>query len=250
MGPLPCGERDLAYALAFAPAGARRISYAASFGEQVFPDGDKDAFAGELRQYSSLLVRDCASADLLARWGLPATRVLDPTLLLGAGEWRRFAEPVRDERFVLAYQIHGDPRVGRYAARVAERMGLPLVRVSCALHQIARPGSLRWLPTLGQLVLYLDKAALVVTDSFHGTAFCANLNTPFVSVPIPGETPVRIGDLLGLVGLESRLLSGEDDVALAETPINWEAVNRIVAEERRRSLDALARAVERPGGLS
>ena len=50
-GPISSGAYDLSYALEFAPEGARRISYAASFGKKNIPDSVRPRFLEDLRAY-------------------------------------------------------------------------------------------------------------------------------------------------------------------------------------------------------
>lgn len=243
-GPISSGAYDLSYALEFAPEGARRISYAASFGKKNIPDSVRPRFLEDLRAYEAVFVREDAAREQLASWGIEAGQVVDPTLLLDGEAWRRMAAPAPKGEYILVYQIHSDPTVGQYAVKVAKKLGLPLIRISASLHQASREGKFKWLPTLAEFLSYVDNAACLVTDSFHGTAFAINLNTPLVEVLPKNGTSSRNVSILRLTDLTDRVLQNLDDVELASKQIDFGRVNDVMGAEREKSLAQLKSMIE------
>lgn len=55
-----------------------------------------------------------------------------------------------------------------------------------------------------EFVWLIDHAAYVVTDSFHGTAFSLNLETPFTVIPNKQGNNNRMTDLLESLNLMNR----------------------------------------------
>lgn len=249
-GPVGRGVYDPAYMLDFAPTGARKVAYAASFGKNVLDDEAVRALRERLASYDSIAVREDIAVELLQRWGIPSEQVLDPTLLLGADEWRAFAEEsanVSGEEgspYVLIYQIHNDRLLSSYAENAAAHLGLPLLRVSPYLHQITRTGKLRYLPSAGRFVDLLANASCLITDSFHGTAFAISFNVPFVEVLPNTGTSGRAMSLLRMTGLQDRVLADPADIALAGVPVDFGSANRILAEQRSRSLNVMKGLIE------
>lgn len=243
-GPISSGAYDMAYALEFAPKGARRISYAASFGKKDMPDSVRPGFLEDLRAYEAVCVREDAAREQLASWGIEAGQVVDPTLLLNGEAWRKMAAPASKGEYVLVYQIHSDPAVGQYAEKVAKKLGLPLMRISVGLHQASREGRFKWLPTLAEFLSYVDNATCLVTDSFHGTAFAINLNTPLVEVLPKTGTSSRNVSILRLTGLTDRVLQDPNDIELASRPIDFGRVNDVMGVERAKSLVRLKNMIE------
>ena len=84
----------------------------------------------------------------------------------------------------------------------------------------------------------------MITDSFHGTAFAINFNTPFVEVLPNNKTGTRNMSILKLTGLSDRILTDGEDITLAKKKIDYFRVNRIIEEKRRESLDVLKRIIE------
>ena len=247
-GPVMCGAYDPAYLLEYVPEGCRLVAYGSSFGKRV-PSGDAEhMFCKGLSRYDAIAVREDTAVAQLGGWGIPAEQVLDPTLLLPGDVWRSAMSVdggcKRRMPYALVYQIHSDPRVGAYAERAASHLGLPLIRVSAYAHQMSREGRLVFLPCASDFLRLIDDAEILVTDSFHGTAFAINMNTPFVEVLPNTGTASRNASILRLTGLEDRVLGSDNDLELAGRPINFAPVNAIVIKERERSMKVLRRLIE------
>ena len=154
-----------------------------------------------LSRYHHIGVREDSAVSLLNKMGLDSVQVLDPTLLLDSVFWSKIAEPIEEKKYVLVYQLHNDKRVGTYAVQVAKSLGLPLIRVSTSFHQISREGKFVWCPDIGKFLSYVKNAECLITDSFHGTAFAINFNTPFVEVLPNNKTGTRNMSILKLTGI-------------------------------------------------
>lgn len=242
-GTVGTGVYDSSYTLSYVPKGSPKISYASSFGKTEIPPSISRHLAKELRTFHRILVREDSAIRLLNDWGLKAAQVLDPTLLLDKRSWLDISCPVPNKGYVLVYQVNSNPMVGRYAKAFAAKAGIPLVRISPLLHQVMREGRFKYLPTMGQFISYINNAALLVTDSFHGTAFAINLNTPFVEVLPENGTSSRNMSLLRLLGLSGRIAHREDDLGIARTPIEYDQVNLRLEHEREASLSLLSEAL-------
>ena len=82
-------------------------------------------------------------------------------------------------------------------------------------------------------------AEFVVTDSFHGTAFSILFNKPFLSIGNSGRGMARFHSLLDMFNLQNRLCEvGKESIDIVE-PIDWEKVNNIRKQWKKRSLDFL-----------
>lgn len=190
-----------------------------------------------------MTVREDSAVEKLTSWGMHSQQVLDPTLLLAPKTWETLASPPQSkDDYVLVYEVHNNPRIGSYAAMLAEAEGVSLFRVSPALHQVTRPGRLMLLPTAAEFLSYIKHARYMVTDSFHGTVFALVFKTPFIEV-LPNETATRNSSILSLTGLSERILTRDDDLELAGKPIDFEAVHEKLALERAASLRAIEKMI-------
>ena len=83
---------------------------------------------------------------------------------------------------------------------------------------------------------YIDNAEVVVTNSFHGTVFSILFEKPFLSVKL-ASTSSRVENLLNMTGLASQLVEGT--VKTYNLTVDYTDVQRVLTEERQKSLDYL-----------
>ncbi len=244
-GPVVSGEYDNSYCLGFTADSDKRISYAASFGWAEMEQNLTEYYKKWLSRYHHIAVREDKAVSILEGIGIQACQVLDPTFLITAADWEKYTVPIPDKKYVLVYQLGNTTNLSSYARKIAQKKGLKLLRISPYLHQISRAGKLIWLPNPGQFLSYIKNAECMVTDSFHGTAFAINFNTPFVEVLPNNNTKSRNTSILNLTGLSDRILKSEEDTELADKPIDFMKANQILAEERLKSLAVLKEMIER-----
>ena len=84
----------------------------------------------------------------------------------------------------------------------------------------------------------IANATCMVTNSFHGTAFAINFNTQFVDF-FPKKKSSRNKSILELTGLMDRVVTDYNDYGYIEKKIDFAPVNRIIADERKKSLDII-----------
>lgn len=237
-GPVENGTYDEAYTLSFTDK--KKIAYAASFGHAKLTDCVKEYYKERLSKYCHVAVREDSAVALLQEMKINALQVLDPTLILDAESWNQYIKPIKTKgKYVLVYQLHKNKRLDEYARKVAKNKGLPLIRVSASFHQIMRSGKFRYCPSVGEFLAYIKNAECMITDSFHGTAFAINFNTPFVEILPNNNTGTRNKSILNLTGLTDRILSDIENVKLANEKIDYTSVNSILAMERKKSIHIL-----------
>lgn len=243
-GPVLYGGYEWAYFLKFCDEEDKKVAYGASFGKTRISDCDKKEMVKNLKRYDQIIVREKQAKEMLRDWGIQSEQCLDPTLLLDKEAWKRvipFGQIKNQSKYVLVYQIHSNDRLSRYAKMVAKQMGLPLIRISAMLHQCFKGGKFVAVPNVSEFLAYIDNAAYIVTDSFHGTAFAINFNIPFVTMMPETGTSSRNMSLLELTNLTSQIAFNENDLAVLEKSVDFSKANQILTSERRRSINLLKR---------
>jgi exopolysaccharide biosynthesis predicted pyruvyltransferase EpsI len=95
-------------------------------------------------------------------------------------------------------------------------------------------------PPVERWINAINKAKFVVTDSFHGCAFSILFNKNFVVLGNKVRGQGRFESLLGLVNLQDRLCTNEDEIeTLLKCNINWEEVNGVINSKRFASMELL-----------
>nr|WP_320022422.1 polysaccharide pyruvyl transferase family protein [uncultured Draconibacterium sp.] len=240
-GPVLTQQYDDAYFLSFVENGTKKISYAASFGKTEFTPQIIADYKNMLLRYDKIAVRENSAVDLLHDWGIPYNgQVLDPTLLLTAKEWNEFVNKDIKGKYVLVYQLHNNPNLDDYAKSFAKEVGLPLVRISPSFHQITRGGKFVYLPNLGKFLSYIKNCNYFITDSFHGTAFAINFNKQFIEILPGNKTGTRNLSILQLTNLTDRIVRDYSDFSIKDRTIDYSSVNKIMDEEREKSIKLLS----------
>lgn len=188
----------------------KKASLASSFGRESLPDGERDRIKALLEDYSFISVREVSAKDLVKKL-LPhkvVEQILDPTLLITAEEWRKIATHSKDvlERYVLIYPMSGiDYRLFDVARTVADTIGAKSVRIlSPGLKTYKQCDQTLKFQSPERFLELIDHAACVVTNSFHGTVFSINFETPFISI-MPEKFSTRLESILNLLNLKCRV---------------------------------------------
>jgi len=236
--------------LNFVPNNVKKIAYSASFGKTCLDDWEKQETRKLLQRYSAISVREKSAVSICSELGLKSVvHVLDPTLQVNKSFWMSLLSESQRKRkdkgkYVLIYQLNSNREFDKYAKEFAERKGWKLIRFCLRFDQIIRPGKSILIPEVTEFLSLIANAGCVITDSFHGTAFCCNLNTPMICV-YPNEFSSRLDSLLQLVGLEDRHLKSYDDFSYVEnTQVDFSKVNLILESERQKGLAFLKKAID------
>lgn len=208
---------DDGYYASYPAMRGRSISYAASFGDVDWSEAEHATLKERLSNFKALGIRE-GGADLAwveANVDVPASRVLDPTLLLtGANYAPITGEPQMDEPYVLLYSRRRNPAMDAYADRMAERLGCKVVDISLRATNAELGHVMRYDAGVEEFLALTKGARYVVTNSFHGLIFAAQMHTPF-SVFSREQADTKISQLLSWLGLESRAMTrGDEDVSL------------------------------------
>lgn len=214
-----------------------KYSFSSSFGT------DKIELSTEkikmLKEFNTILVREEIGKEYLKEKGFEnVEKILDPTLLLDYKEWiESFNLEKKDAKkdYILVYQLHSSKEFNHYLKKLSKQKKMSVIRVSPLLHSLFRYGKLVYLPKLNVFLELILNAKYIVTDSFHGTVFSLIFNKKFIDI-LPNGTSNRITNLLKLVKQEKRVLKTYNDFSLIDEEIDYNEVNSILLEERKKSI--------------
>lgn len=205
---------DAAFVLSFLPDEMRRISIASSFASSKIEDQYRPHFYRNLSKFDALSVREENGRKIISELfsaKKEAEVLLDPTLLLGKEEWlelvpREMAHPNKGRRYILLYGLYYsfDPRpyIFQLVKYYKEKLdcdvivldGEPRSCDKCSFEYINAMDS-----SVEDYLNLFKHADLVITSSFHGTAFALNFERPFISIISEGGDD-RMMSLLAMVG--------------------------------------------------
>lgn len=239
------------YFLDFAPRGHRRVAYASSFGVSKIPVYAQKIYAKYLQTYHAIGVREKNAVELVkniankdAQW------VLDPTMLLNADEWLKVSSPIETfkEPYILLYELTPCRYIRQLAEHIRSLQRWKIVRICKNASIEDKDPSIMNIIDAGpsEFLDLFSKASLVITNSFHGTAFSINFSRPFYTIlPLRKQNNSRQRSLLELFGLTKRLLvEGDDFPEENDLTIDYTNVNEILELERKKSIHFLKDAID------
>ncbi len=221
--PLFQNGKDPAFFLQFAPPEVKRLSYAASFAVESMDDGDAARMTPWLQSFDAISVRETSGAEMLQSMALDGVAVCDPVFLLDRKHWEHLATSVEDgeKDYILVYDFENNPAVEKLAKSLSKKYGKPIVSVFPMFDADEVWNDLGPREFLGAI----KNASVVVSNSFHATAFSMIFEKEFYVVERTEGINARMRDLLADAGLPERMVKEET----ACDPIDWQAVGENLA---------------------
>ena len=222
------------YFVSFAPEGKKKISYASSFGVKELPESAKKQYSKLLQGLDSISVREDAGIEIVKDIsGRNATKVVDPTLLLTKTEWQTVAkyDKVPNRKYILLYVLKDSEYIKQTALTLRDKTGLQIVRICKGAFKQDKPSDniidiIDAAPD--DFLGLIEKAEIVLTNSFHGTVFSILFERDFYTILKRNvENNSRQTSLLNALHIDriryedTEFVSGPDiDYRKCETAIN------------------------------
>ena len=226
----------------------KKVSFASSIGYTDIGDEAREAFKKYLSEYSSIAVREDSAVELLASLGLKAIQLLDPVFLLDKDEWKQYVpkKGIVKERYLLIYAPYNTVDksvIYKHARQIAQKEKLKIVTFSWTYYKDKDADKTIRFASPGDFLDLMMNAEYVITNSFHGTAFSIDLNKKFW-VFLPSGFTTRITSVLAKFALTDRLVDETKDAEWNYgKEIDYDMVNSILLQERKKSIDYLKEAV-------
>ena len=187
--------------------------------------------------------------------GLSSTLVCDPTMLLSKQDWdiaipdrKRIIEP-----YIFCYFLGSLPEHREFAKKLRKKTGYKIVAlIHCEQYSKCDYGYADITPyDVGpdDFINLIRHAAIVLTDSFHGTCFSIINQKDFFSFPRHRDdetlsTNSRIYSLATTLGFDDRVVNVSDiEKADPSKKINYQFINDRLETFRNESREFLLRAI-------
>ena len=169
---------DDAFFLNFLPENSRKIAYASSFGKKKLDYNENNEIKSLIESYELLTLRESSAVSIIENMGLYGKQVIDPTLQINSKNWIKLASKrlVKEKYLVLMLLYNEDNNATSMARKIADEKGLKLVKISWELFKDSRVDILMTHRRPEEFISLIYYADYIVTNSFHGMAFCINLN--------------------------------------------------------------------------
>lgn len=241
------------YFLDFLPgeSQAKRIAYAASFGisKWEFTEAETQLYSRLTKRFDLISVREDSAVDLCREhFGVEATHVLDPTMLVDRSVYEelamsRYAHPSKGDLF--CYILDRTPEKSRLVRETAEERRLIPFEILPREYRNLPPGadlSMVVMPPVEQWLRSFMDAKFVITDSFHGTVFSILFEKPCIVIQNSSRGNDRFQSLLKILNLPPEGTSQFLDFRSDE-------ISDHLVELRHRSLRLLSQSSSEPSHL-
>ena len=233
------------FLLSFLKNSQKKYAYAPSIGKSVLDEYTLALFKQYLNDFSRISCRETNGCRILSKvLNQDIYKVLDPTLLLNKAEWEKIEiHHAHSQKYILCYILGEKKSICEFAKSLANRKSLNLIILPASVNIYQEYK--QYVPKgIGpsEFLSLIHHCEYVVTDSFHGSIFSINYNKNFYSFlkrngdETQGDNS-RITDMLKTFGLENRFKNDNDTTE--ETDINYQTINKILQQERDKSINYL-----------
>ena len=194
-----------------------RVSYASSIGVNNLPKSYAKTFRDNLSLFNRVSVREESDVKTVKKYAdVDAKCVCDPTLLLTKSEWQQLKSVNGNKRivegryilaYILDYSYNPYPFAKDMIDRISKELNLPVVFLDAKMGQLKY--GYKIVNNCGPIdfLNLISNASFLITTSFHGTAFAANLGVPFCSiVKSLGYSDSRMVSLLTKINAENQIV--------------------------------------------
>lgn len=225
---------EKSFFLEYVPEGKKKIAYATSIGKISFDEKEAEEIIPFIKKYDFITLREQSAVDLLGKYNIESSLVLDPTLMLDKETWSTYLPEVkREKKYLLVYQLHLEHYQADFneaVKTIAKEKNLEIVRITYSYADL-KIGKKIVLPEVFEFLSLIKNAEFIVTDSFHGTAFSINFNKQ-MAVIYPKKFSTRMDNILSLTGLSERRYTSADKIEKWNNVIDYEPVNKILDAKR------------------
>lgn len=231
---------DWNYFLSFVNKDKTKISYAASFGNNVIEKKDYKSIKKNLKDFSGISVREESGQKFLEKnCEIKSKVVLDPTFLINKEEWEKLSDfKPNIDKYILVYFPHNKDKVFKFAKKLSKEKKLPIVYLSISPKIIFNVKTV-YDASPEEFVGWIKNAEYIVTGSFHGTAFSINLEKQFYYEPSGDGS--RIDNLVKMTDTYDRSI---DLIKDFDIKIDYEKSKKILENKKKESLDFLKNALD------
>lgn len=229
-------EQLNAYFLRFVPFQKTRLAYAPSFGASQLSDDYQQKLRQLLTGFDALSIRENSGIEIVKKAGFNAQLVVDPTLLLGRESYvNEFSLNTAKSKRAFCYFINWETDCDENKIiEFCRNSGLTPTLFATRGYNSELPlngeqSPEAWLQTI-------SSAELSIVNSFHGLVFSLIFHVPFAVYLLKGQHAAmnsRITSLLGLLGLEHRVVSADNTLEdVFNDRIDWRIIEERLAGMR------------------
>lgn len=244
---LPVKEETGEYFLDFVPEEKVKIAYAVSIGEKITSNFNTILFERNIPRFDFISLREHSYVPFISRFTEKECQaVLDPSFLLEIQEYEELMREKNVEQPYILCVIYGmkvKRRIFDFVNRYSIKNNYGIVHMEKEITPywfMNEEFSMRY-SGIEEMLWTIKNAKLIITDSFHFTAFSIIFRKPFYAMP--GNRSSRITDLLDSLGLKERIFKDTMQLNEMNEYVDYRNVEKVLEEKKVQSIEFLKRAL-------
>lgn len=221
--------RDPAFYLDFGSNKIRRLSYAASFATDRLVEGYSEFVQKELIKFNAISVREKSGLQILNSLELHGSQVLDPVFLLDASVWKSLIvcpTVIPKEPYILIYDTLKTTELTHLISRLKKLTKMHVFTIN-GNHSRVADTRYKHIGPDGFIHL-IANASLVISNSFHASAFSIIFKRDFFVMDRPDGLNRRMQDLLEMFGLRERHVNASTPDEILTSHIEYENIQSLI----------------------
>lgn len=218
---------------------AKKISYASSFGREQISSHEKALIKSELPKFSCISVREKTAGEIIEDEIRVKTQlVLDPVFLLDLDEWDKFCSNTNKApfRYIFVYSMEISIALEKLVDNLCREYELPAIVVRGG----GKPGRINGKEDAkcgpSDFLRYIRDAEIVVTNSFHGTAFSVIFQKKFFCVAHSTRN-TRLENIMELTSNANKIIYEElsnSDISsyLVDGETSYKEIKTMISESK------------------
>lgn len=228
--------------LDFASKSVVKLSYAASFGTDVWKGNghDNQIIKNLLKDFRGVSVREESGIKMCKdNFDIDVQSCIDPTLLLKMDEYDlvlKNPNKYKGDNLLSTYILDSTDEKLDFINSVAKSKCLTVSH----LYPLDCMSRFRVFKSMENWLLKLRNSEFVIVDSFHGMVFCILYQKDFIVITNKQRGNTRFTNLLNKLSLQDRIVYDINQIDLSILkPIDYEFVNNMLDLERLKSFSFL-----------
>lgn len=240
---------DKTFMLSFVPDNIPRYSLASSFATDTLPENLRYKYYRELVKFEAISVREQNGVKIInneLNINKNVEVILDPTLLFPKEDWLRFIPRSSFQKrksyivlYLLKYSFDPRPYIYDVVKYFQKKLDAEVIAL-CGYDKPEKTGGLlmenAFSSSVPRFIDIIANADLIVTNSFHGTAFGINFGIPLISIVPSGGDDDRQSTLLRSVCAENSICPIYTSISNIEPEYNRDTVSKRLADLRKQNI--------------
>lgn len=218
--------------LDFGDDSVKRVSYAASKGHYETDEKSVNYIKSRLSRFAHISLREEQAVEYFKNTlKMDAVQNIDPVFLLDRKQWGKVASDRKiDGPYILCFRMLRHDAFEPLLKKLKKETGYKIVSIQPRVSKHIKADKYLFDVTPQDFVQLIKNAEVVVTTSFHATAFSVLFQKKFYS--LIDYKPERMISLCSMLGLSNRLVRSKDTEFATLDDIDYTNADSIIQGKR------------------